>query len=57
MSDEILALILTFAVIAFLFLWVPMLNIVCPPCGRFLARHRLQRMSGKEPSSVTPIQD
>jgi hypothetical protein len=46
MSDEMLALILTIAIIALFFVWVPLLNLVCPPCGRFLARRRLETAAG-----------
>jgi hypothetical protein len=38
MSDEVIALIITIAIIALFFVWVPLLNFVCPPCGRFLER-------------------
>ena len=41
MSDETIALIITLAIFALFFVWVPLLNFVCPPCGRFLARRRL----------------
>ncbi len=40
MSEAILAIIVTAAIVALMFAWVPILNIVCPPCGRALARYR-----------------
>jgi hypothetical protein len=40
MSDELIALIVTVAIIALLFAWTPFLNFICPPCGRFLAQRR-----------------
>jgi hypothetical protein len=40
MSDEVIALVITIAIIALFFVWVPLLNLVCPPCGRFLERRR-----------------
>jgi hypothetical protein len=40
MSDEVIALVITIAIIALFFVWVPLLNLVCPPCGRFLERQR-----------------
>jgi hypothetical protein len=43
MSDEVIALVITIAIIALFFVWVPLLNLVCPPCGRFLERRRLQK--------------
>jgi hypothetical protein len=43
MSEEIIALIITVAIIALLFAWAPFLNFICPPCGRFLAQRRMER--------------
>jgi hypothetical protein len=43
MSDEVIALIITIAIIALFFVWVPLLDFICPPCGRFLARWRLPK--------------
>jgi hypothetical protein len=43
MSDEVIALVITIAIIALFFVWVPLLELICPPCGRFLERRRLQR--------------
>jgi hypothetical protein len=50
MSDEVIALVITIAIIALFFAWVPFLNLVCPPCARFLERRRLQKNTGKERS-------
>jgi hypothetical protein len=60
MSDEIIAMIITVAIIAFLFAWAPFLNFICPPCGRFLAQRRGERdtvakQSIKKHSFVAPI--
>ncbi len=43
MSEETLAFAISLAVVALLFLWVPFLNLVCPPCARALERRREQR--------------
>jgi hypothetical protein len=43
MSDEVIALVITLGIIALFFLWVPLLNLVCPPCGRFLAQRRISK--------------
>jgi len=43
MSDDVIAVLITIAIIALFFVWVPLLNFVCPPCGRFLERLRLQK--------------
>jgi hypothetical protein len=57
MSDEAIALVVTLAILALFFLWVPLLNLICPPCGRFLARQRLQKetAANKRVSSVATI--
>lgn len=52
MSDDTMSVVITFIIIAILFAWAPLLNLICPPCGRFLERHRQkggpkrQRVSG-----------
>jgi hypothetical protein len=43
MSDKMIALVVTISIIALFFVWVPLLNLVCPPCGRFLERRRRQK--------------
>jgi hypothetical protein len=50
MSDEVIAFVITIAIIALFFAWVPFLNLVCPPCARFLERRRLQKNTGKKRS-------
>ena len=60
MSDNIIAIIITVAIIALLFAWAPFLNFICPPCGRFLAQRRMERdtvakESIKKPPFVAPI--
>jgi uncharacterized membrane protein YhhN len=45
MSEEIIALIITVAIIALLFAWAPLLNLICPPCGRFLAQRRMAKQA------------
>jgi len=57
MSDDVIALVITFAIIALFFAWVPLLNFVCPPCGRFLERLRLQKRATKARVSVIAIRD
>jgi hypothetical protein len=48
MSNDVLALVITVAIFAVFFAWMPLLNLICPPCGRFLERRRAQRTSPKE---------
>jgi len=59
MSEQALSLIITIAIIALVFAWVPFLNFVCRPCGRALERLRLrkaQRQAGQEDlSDINPI--
>jgi transposase-like protein len=52
MSDTVIALAITVAIIALFFVWVPLLNLVCPPCGRFLERRRLQKTVAKDSSPM-----
>jgi hypothetical protein len=60
MSNEIIALIVTVAIIALLFAWAPLLNFICPPCGRFIAQRRMEKETVenqkiRKPSSVAAI--
>jgi hypothetical protein len=48
MSDDVLALVITAAIFAVFFAWMPLLNFICPPCSRFLERRRAQKNSPKE---------
>jgi hypothetical protein len=43
MSEEAISLVITIAIIALFFAWVPFLELVCPPCARFPERQRLQK--------------
>ena len=53
MSEEAVAIVITIAIIALFFVWVPLLNLICPPCGRFLEQRRLQKDA--PPEERTPI--
>jgi hypothetical protein len=50
MSENTLALVITVAIVALFFAWVPFLHLVCPLCSRFLERRRLQMELAKEQS-------
>jgi hypothetical protein len=52
MSDEMIALIVTVAIIGLLFAWPPFLNLICPPCSRFLNQRRAEKQT-----SVTAIRN
>jgi cytochrome c oxidase assembly protein Cox11 len=45
MSDEMISLIVTVAIIGLLFAWPPFLNFICPPCGRFLTQRRAEKQA------------
>jgi hypothetical protein len=54
MSEEVIAVVITISIIILFLAWVPFLNLVCPPCGRFLERRR--RRQQKDVSKVrSPI--
>jgi hypothetical protein len=61
MSEEMIALIVTAAVIGLLFAWTPFLNFICPPCSRFLAQRRsekqIEEQSTKKQTSVAAIRN
>jgi hypothetical protein len=42
MSATIIALIIPFAAVAIAFVWVPLLNFICPPCVRPFQRDALK---------------
>ncbi len=50
MSEEVVAVLLSFGLLGGMFLWVPLLEAICPPCSRFL-RSRGQRPDVAEPRS------
>jgi hypothetical protein len=43
MSEETLAIFITVLVIVLMFVWVPVLEFICPPCGRVLERFRSKK--------------
>jgi len=57
MSDDIVAVIIPLIAIAIIFAWVPLLNLICPPCGRALERRRSQMDALKVRSSAGSIRD
>ncbi len=40
MSEGTLSVVLTVAIAVAFLVWIPFLNFICPPCARFLERHR-----------------
>jgi hypothetical protein len=47
MSDKFIALMITIAILALIFAWVPFLSLVCPPCTRLLERRRQKNADKK----------
>jgi hypothetical protein len=56
MSDNAIALILTFFIIAAIFIWVPFLHFICRPCGRLFKRY-FQKVAPKAQASSDTIRD
>jgi hypothetical protein len=56
MSEEVIAVIITIAIIALFLAWVPFLNLICPPCSRFLERRRQQKDPRKVRSPIVAAQ-
>jgi hypothetical protein len=55
MSDEVTAILITIAIIALCLVWVPLLDLVCPPCARFLERLRHRTAVPGQQSSVGTV--
>jgi hypothetical protein len=51
MSESLFAGLFTVVILAILFAWVPMMDRVCPPCGRALKRLKRRESTGAEASS------
>ena len=54
MSEKIVAVLLTFGLLGGMFFWVPLLELVCPPCSRLL-RRRQDRALKESPASPVEI--
>ena len=52
MSDNIIALLIPVVMIAITFVWVPMLNLICPPCQRSSAWQSLHETASKTHSAL-----
>ena len=52
MSDNIIALVIPVVMIAITFVWVPMLNLICPPCQRSSAWRSLHETASKTHSAL-----
>ena len=49
MSEKIIAVLLSFGLLGGMFLWVPILEFVCPRCNRFFRSLRPRLPSPAEP--------
>jgi hypothetical protein len=56
MSDYVLAIAVPLASLAIIFIWVPLLNLICPPCATSFA-HRYFQEAMKARASLTPTPD
>jgi hypothetical protein len=55
MFTDLIAMLIVAAVIVLMVLWVPLQDVICPPCRRFLERGCNQKSSPKVPfSTVSP---
>lgn len=54
MSEKVVAVLLSFGLLGGMFLWVPLLEAICPPCSRFvrLRRRRLSEPDAEDDASV-----
>ena len=43
MSENVIAILLSVGLLGGMFLWVPLLETICPPCSRFLRSRRRSR--------------
>lgn len=57
MSDKAIALLIPFVSVVIIFAWVPLLNLICPPCGRALERQRVQLQALQTRSSLESLRD
>lgn len=51
MSEDLLATVITLAIITAMFAWVPLLKLICPPCSRFLESRRRRLPIARRTSS------
>jgi hypothetical protein len=51
MSDNIIAIVIPVIMIAIIFAWVPLLNLICPTCPRASGWQYLREVA---PSATTP---
>ena len=42
-SEDVVAVLLSFGLLGGMFFWVPLLEVVCPPCSRFVRALRRGR--------------
>ena len=57
MTVYIVAVLFPLAALAIIFAWVPLLNLICPPCTSSFAQRYFQEQFSKERSSAGPTQD
>lgn len=55
MSEQILCVVITVLIIGLMFVWVPVLEFICPPCGRALERFRSRKQSEVQQEGASQI--
>ena len=54
MSEKVLAVLLSFGLLGGMFLWVPLLEVICPRCTRLFRLHRRDR-SAEDPNDKMSV--
>jgi hypothetical protein len=54
MSEQTLSIVITVLVIVLMFVWVPVLEFICAPCGRALERFRSGRAKDEVRGASVP---
>jgi hypothetical protein len=55
MSEATLSIVITVLVIGLMFVWVPVLEFICPPCSRALERFRSKKEREVRQGAVSGI--
>ena len=56
MSEKIVAVLLSFGLLGGMFLWVPLFELVCPPCSRLLRSRRRVLPPPPEAPRAEPVE-
>jgi hypothetical protein len=56
MSEDVFGVMITVLIFALMLVWVPVLEFICPPCGRALERLRSREQSEKKQEDASQIE-